>query len=61
MLPPELPPLPALTCAEAEFADRHLEVLDLVGRINPARSTHTYAAPRAAQAPVGRAGASRRP
>lgn len=57
MLPPELPPLPALTRAEAEFVDCYLEVLDLVGRINPARSTHTYSALRAAQALVGRAGA----
>jgi hypothetical protein len=57
MLPPELPPLPALTQAEAEFVDCYLEVLDLVGRIDPARATHTYAALRAAQALVGRAGA----
>ncbi|MFJ8074052.1 hypothetical protein ACIQ7Q_08970 [Streptomyces sp. NPDC096176] len=57
MLPPELPPLPALTSAEAEFVDAYLEVVDLVGRINPARSTHTYGALRAAQALVGRAAA----
>jgi len=57
MLPPELPPLPALTCAEAEFVDAYLEVVDLLGRINPARSTHTYTALRAAQALVGRAAA----
>ncbi|NUK21919.1 hypothetical protein [Streptomyces lunaelactis] len=57
MLPPELPPLPALTRAEAEFIDSDLEVVDLLGRINPARSTHTYGALRAAQALVGRAGA----
>ncbi|NUJ99944.1 hypothetical protein [Streptomyces lunaelactis] len=57
MLPPELPPLPALTRAEAEFIDSYLEVVDLLGRINPARSTHTYGALRAAQALVGRAGA----
>ncbi|MFF4232983.1 hypothetical protein [Streptomyces sp. NPDC001820] len=55
MLPPELPPLPALTRAECEFIDSYLEVLDLMGRINPARSTHTYGALRAAQALVGRA------
>ncbi|MBT2388132.1 hypothetical protein ACFO9E_25850 [Streptomyces maoxianensis] len=55
MLPPELPPLPALTRAECEFIDSYLEVLDLLGRINPARSTHTYGALRAAQALVGRA------
>jgi hypothetical protein len=52
---PELPPLPALTRAECEFIDSYLEVLDLLGRINPARSTHTYGALRAAQALVGRA------
>ncbi|MCX5395431.1 hypothetical protein [Streptomyces sp. NBC_00102] len=50
MLPPELPPLPALTRAEAEFIDRYLAVLDQVGRINPARADDTYAALRAAQA-----------
>jgi hypothetical protein len=55
MLPPELPPLPALTRAEAEFVDCYLEVLDLVGRINPARVTHTDAALRAAPG-AGRAG-----
>lgn len=55
MLPPELPPLPALTRAEAELIDSYLEVVDLLGRINPARATHTYGALRAAQALVGRA------
>lgn len=55
MLLPELPPLPALTRAECEFIDSYLEVLDLLGRINPSRSTHTYGALRAAQALVGRA------
>ncbi|MGW8376874.1 hypothetical protein [Streptomyces sp. ODS28] len=48
--PPELPELPALTRAEGEFVDRYLEVLDQLGRINPARSTGTYGALRAAQA-----------
>ena len=33
MLPPELPPLPALTRAEAELIDRYLEVVDLLGRM----------------------------
>ncbi|MFF3397393.1 hypothetical protein ACFYW6_02620 [Streptomyces sp. NPDC002659] len=55
MLPPEQPPLPALTRAECEFVDSYLAVLDLLGRINPARGTHTYGALRAAQALVGRA------
>lgn len=55
MLPPELPSLPALTRAECEFIDSYLEVVDLLGRINPARSTHTYGALRAAQALVSRA------
>ncbi|MFF3765455.1 hypothetical protein ACFYYR_15400 [Streptomyces sp. NPDC001922] len=56
---PELPPLPALTRAEGELVDRYLEVLDLVGRINPGRATHTYSGLRAAQALVGRATALR--
>ncbi|WP_411144254.1 hypothetical protein [Streptomyces sp. x-80] len=55
MLPPELPPLPALTRAEGELIDRYLEVLDLLGRINPARSGDTYGGLRAAQALVGKA------
>ncbi|MEU2157100.1 hypothetical protein ABZ532_19135 [Streptomyces sp. NPDC019396] len=59
MLPPELPPLPALTRAESEFIDRYLEVVDQLGRINPARGTHTYGALRAAQALAARAGALR--
>ncbi|MFG3309073.1 hypothetical protein [Streptomyces wuyuanensis] len=59
MLPPELPPLPALTRAESEFIDSYLEVIDQVGRINPARGTHTYGALRAAQALVARATALR--
>ncbi|MFH8561614.1 hypothetical protein [Streptomyces sp. NPDC017988] len=59
MLPPELPPLPALTRAEAELIDRYLEVVDLVGRINPAHAEHTYGGLRAAQALVGRATALR--
>ncbi|MFD8207777.1 hypothetical protein ACFV2S_15475 [Streptomyces sp. NPDC059695] len=52
---PELPPLPALTRAEGELVDAYLEVVDLLGRINPSRGTHTYGALRAAQALVGRA------
>ncbi|UQA90977.1 hypothetical protein [Streptomyces halobius] len=55
MLPPELPPLPALTRAEGELIDRYLEVLDLLGRINPTRSGSTYRGLRAAQALVGKA------
>ncbi|MFI1970813.1 hypothetical protein BLA24_09135 [Streptomyces cinnamoneus] len=47
--PPELPPLPALTRAEGELVDRYLEVLDLLGRINPARAHDTYGGLRAAQ------------
>ncbi|MFF0629245.1 hypothetical protein [Streptomyces sp. NPDC004296] len=49
MLPPELPPLPALTRAEGQLIDSYLEVLDLLGRINPARATGTYGGLRAAQ------------
>ncbi|MFD5395840.1 hypothetical protein ACFWJW_16645 [Streptomyces sp. NPDC127097] len=52
---PELPPLPALTRAEGELIDRYLEVLDLLGRINPARGGDTYTGLRAAQALVGKA------
>ncbi|AYG84265.1 hypothetical protein DWB77_06478 [Streptomyces hundungensis] len=59
MLPPELPPLPALTRAEAAFIDSYLEVVDLLGRINPAHGRDTYTALRAAQALVGRAVAVR--
>lgn len=56
---PELPPLPALTRSEGELVDCYLEVVDLLGRINPSRTTDTYAALRAAQALVGRAVALR--
>ncbi|MEU9613073.1 hypothetical protein AB0D56_16105 [Streptomyces sp. NPDC048209] len=59
MLPPQFPPLPALTRAEAEFIDRYLEVLDQVGRINPARGSDTYGALRAAQTLASRAVALR--
>ncbi|MGW3655646.1 hypothetical protein ACWD6R_08020 [Streptomyces sp. NPDC005151] len=59
MQPPHLPPLPALTCAEAEFIDCYLEALDQLGRINPARGSDTYGALRAAQALASRAGALR--
>lgn len=52
MLPPELPPLPALTRAEGDFVDSYLHVVDLVGRINPSRAEDTYSALRAAQALV---------
>ncbi|GGW44472.1 hypothetical protein GCM10010503_21630 [Streptomyces lucensis JCM 4490] len=55
MLPPELPPLPALTRAEGELIDRYLEAIDLLGRINPARDGDTYRALRAAQALVHKA------
>ncbi|MBT3166892.1 hypothetical protein HTV80_27905 [Streptomyces sp. Vc74B-19] len=59
MLPPELPPLPALTRAEAELIDRYLEVVDQLGRVNPAQSGDTYRSLRAAQALVGKAVALR--
>jgi hypothetical protein len=51
---PELPPLPALTRSEGELIDCYLEVVDLLGRINPSRTADTYSALRAAQALVGR-------
>ncbi|SEO33542.1 hypothetical protein [Actinacidiphila rubida] len=56
---PELPPLPALTRSEGELVDCYLEVVDLLGRINPCRTTDTYGALRAAQALVTRAAALR--
>ncbi|MFC7307991.1 hypothetical protein ACFQVC_27650 [Streptomyces monticola] len=59
MLPPELPELPALTRAEGELVDRYLEVVDLMGRINPARGRDTYGGLRAAQALVTKATALR--
>ncbi|MES4905491.1 MULTISPECIES: hypothetical protein [unclassified Streptomyces] len=59
MLPPELPPLPALTRAEGALLDGYLDVVDLLGRINPARGSDTYAGLRAAQALVGKATALR--
>ncbi|WP_369167482.1 hypothetical protein AB5J49_06520 [Streptomyces sp. R28] len=55
MLPPELPPLPALTRAEGELIDRYLDVVDLLGRINPTRHDDTYRGLRAAQALVSKA------
>ncbi|MEV0748583.1 hypothetical protein OG345_35440 [Streptomyces sp. NBC_01220] len=59
MQPPEFTPLPALTRAEGEFIDRYLQVLDQVGRINPAHGGDTYGALRAAQALVSYAAALR--
>ncbi|WP_327358186.1 hypothetical protein [Streptomyces sp. NBC_01304] len=59
MLPPELPDLPALTRAEGDVVDRYLEVVDLLGRINPARGRDTYGGLRAAQALVAKATALR--
>ncbi|MFF0162535.1 hypothetical protein ACFYRY_34070 [Streptomyces sp. NPDC005263] len=56
---PDLPPLPALTRAEGEVIDRYLDVVDLLGRINPAQHGDTYQGLRAAQALVGKAAALR--
>ena len=48
--PPAHPRMPALTDAECSFVDAYLAVVDLLARINPARSSgHTYAGLRAAQ------------
>jgi hypothetical protein len=48
--------VPALTDAECSFVDHYLAVVDLVARINPARSnSHAYASLRAAQALAGEA------
>jgi hypothetical protein len=52
---PDLPPLPALTRAEGELIDRYLDVVDLLGRINPAQHGDTYRGLRAAQALVAKA------
>jgi len=42
--------MPALTDAECSLVDHYLAVVDLLGRINPARgSGHAYTALRAAQ------------
>ena len=51
--------MPALTRAEGDLIDRYLEVLDLLGRINPARGFDTYGGLRAAQALVAKAAALR--
>ncbi|MDR6979463.1 hypothetical protein J2X68_006199 [Streptomyces sp. 3330] len=56
---PELPPLPALTRAEAELIDGYLDVVDMLGRINPAHQGDTYRGLRAAQALVTKAAALR--
>ena len=48
--------VPALTDAECSFVDHYLAVVDLVARINPARSSgHAYASLRAAQTLAGEA------
>ncbi|MFD9432314.1 hypothetical protein [Streptomyces sp. NPDC060002] len=56
---PPLPPLPALTRAEAELTDGYLDVVDMLGRINPAHHGDTYRGLRAAQALVTKAAALR--
>jgi hypothetical protein len=56
---PELPALPALTQAEGDMIDAYLAVVDLLGRINPARPGDTYGGLRAAQALVRQAAALR--
>jgi len=48
------PPLPALTRAEGQVVDGYLEVLDLLGRINPGRGGSSYSGLRAAQALVAK-------
>jgi hypothetical protein len=48
--------MPALTDAECSFLDHYLAVVDLLARINPARSTgHAYPGLRAAQSLPGEA------
>ena len=47
---PDRPRMPALTDAECSVVDHYLAVVDLTGRINPARGTgRTYSCLRAAQ------------
>ena len=58
---PAPPRLPALTDAECSFVDHYLALVDLLARINPARSGgRTYVSLRAAQWLVGEADALRR-
>jgi hypothetical protein len=53
---PDRPRVPALTDAECSFVDHYLAVVDLLARINPARSTgHAYPSLRAAQSLPGEA------
>lgn len=52
---PELAPLPAPTRTEAELMDGCLDVVDMLGRINPAHQGDTYRGLRAAQALVTKA------
>jgi hypothetical protein len=53
---PVAPRVPALTDAECSFIDHYLALVDLLGRINPARSAgHAYASLRAAQSLAGEA------
>ena len=53
---PDRPRMPALTDAECEVIDHYLAVVDLLARINPARSTgHAYPSLRAAQSLPGEA------
>jgi hypothetical protein len=57
---PAAPRVPALTDAECSFIDHYLALVDLLARINPARSGgRTYTSLRAAQSLVGEAEALR--
>ncbi|WP_236238930.1 hypothetical protein [Streptomyces sp. CC228A] len=51
----EPPPLPALPQAEGACAGGCPDTVDLLARLGPARCAHTYGAPRAGRALVGRA------
>jgi hypothetical protein len=54
--PAELPRVPALTDAECSFVDAYLAMVDLLARVNPARSTGSaYGSLRAAQSLPGQA------
>jgi len=53
---PGLPRVPALTDAECAFVDAYLAMVDLLARVNPARSAgSTYGSLRAAQSLPGQA------
>ncbi len=59
MMSPEGPRVPALTEAESQVVDAYMAVLKRLSGVNPAQTTGTYSALRAAQALVSDARALR--